>query len=268
MSAKVVIKEILKYIVIGLLIIFVLFPVYYLLLFSLLSSNSIKDSSYDYVIREWNWSNFGKLFDKQFFEALFYTFVFASTLILLRLITYSLAIAGLLKMKPLLQKIFQYFFLLISLVPEFSIFLSLKITLNDLRISSIFFTTITNAIFSFFSFTYVFNLAKSTSNKKSKLMINDNLRWYQKIIYVYLPKLKLAYFLMIFFTFITVWNDYLWPVYILQGTNIQNITIWYRNIFVTSGGALINIQAAGAVISIVIPLTIYGIFAKKINRFN
>ncbi|NES53001.1 carbohydrate ABC transporter permease, partial [Escherichia coli] len=28
------------------------------------------------------------------------------------------------------------------------------------------------------------------------------------------------------------------------------------------------IQAAGAVISVLIPLTIYAVFSKKINRFN
>ncbi|WP_029608638.1 ABC transporter permease subunit [Mycoplasma simbae] len=268
MNYKLIGKEILRYVSIGLLIILILFPLYYLLLNSLLSTGSVHEGRTYLVIKEWNWSNFGGLATPEFWSAVGYTFLFATIMILLRIFTYSLAVAGLLKMKPVFQKVFLYFFLIISLIPEFSIYLSLQVVLNNLEIKNTIFAAITNAIFSFFTFTYVFNLAKSTADQKSKLMINDNLKWHQKIRYVYFPKLKLAYFLLVIFTFIAVWNDYLWPLFLLRGTSMTNITIWYLTLGVTSAGALTNIQSAGAVISVLIPLTIYWIFAKKINKFN
>ncbi|AIA29227.1 glycerol ABC transporter permease [Mycoplasmopsis californica] len=268
MSFKNIFKEVSKFFAIGCLVIVILFPLYYLLLYSLLPTHSFHEAKYGLVIQEWNWANFFGLFNSEFWIAVGYTFVFVGILICLRVITYSLAIAGLLKMPPTLQKIFLYFFLIISLIPEFSIYLSLQVVLNYLNIASSLFAVVTNAIFSFFSFTYVFNIAKHTATQKAKLILNDNLKWHQKIVFVYLPKLKLAYFLLIIFTFISVWNDYLWPSFLLRSTPKTNITIWYLNLGITSGGILLNIQAAGATISVIIPLTIYAIFSRKINKFN
>ncbi|SYV96427.1 Uncharacterised protein, partial [Mycoplasma putrefaciens] len=51
----------------------------------------------------------------------------------IRIVVYSLAIAGLLKMSSAYQKTFQYFFLIISLIPEFSLYLSLKTILIGLN---------------------------------------------------------------------------------------------------------------------------------------
>lgn len=260
-------KEIAKYLIICLLCIMVLFPLYYLLLYALMSDRSILDNKIFLLIKEWNWSNFSNLFAKPFFIALAYTLVFSTILILLRIITYSLAIAGLLKMKEIYQKIFQYFFLMISLIPEFSIYLSLKFVLLKLDLVATVFAFVTNSIFSFFTFTYIFNIAKHTSAEKEKIMLNDNLKWFDKLIYVYLPKLKLAYFLLIIFSFVSVWNDYLWPLYILT-EDYSNLTIWYLNLGHEPGFVKYNIQAAGALISVLIPLIIYFAFSKKIRRFN
>ncbi len=68
-------------------------------------------------------------------------------------------------------------------------------------------------------------------------------------------------------------NDYLWPTFVLPSTSnvkgFTNITIWFLNLGKESAEfENTAIQAAGAVISVLIPLTIYAIFSKKINRFN
>ncbi|WP_308700541.1 hypothetical protein [Mycoplasma miroungigenitalium] len=49
---------------------------------------------------------------------------------------------------------------------------------------------------------------------------------------------------------------------------MTNITIWYLNVGHQGTFNFPNLQAAGAFLSIIIPVAIYGIFAKKINSFN
>ncbi|WFQ91796.1 hypothetical protein MFERI14815_00408 [Mycoplasma feriruminatoris] len=265
---KIIIKEIIKYLLTGLLILLLLFPLYYLLLQALLYNSSILDDKTYLVIKEWNWSNFLKAFKSNFLEAFGWTMLFATILIIIRIIVYSLAIIGLLKMKPVYQKVFLYFFIIISLIPEFSVYFSLKTVLIQINLLTTPIAYVTNAVFSFFNFTYIFNLAKSIESEKSKVMINDNLKWYDKLFYVYLPKMKLGYFLLIIFSFISVWNDYLWPQFVLSD-GFTNISIWYLTLGKEQeAGTLKNVQAAGAMISILIPLIIYMSFSRKIGRFN
>ncbi|MBY7704196.1 hypothetical protein JIY74_28535 [Vibrio harveyi] len=102
------------------------------------------------------------------------------------------------------QKIFLYFFLIISLIPEFSIYLSLKTVLIKTGMRDLMFSYVTNSLFSFFNFTYMFNIAKTVYENKHKVMKNDNLKLYEKLFYVCLPKMKLGYLLLVVFSFISV----------------------------------------------------------------
>lgn len=268
MLAKRIIKEILKYIALCFLIMLLLFPLYFLMVNGLKTNASALENKLELFPQSPQWENFITIINKRFWEAFGWTLLFATTLIALRVVVYSLAIGALLSMNKQYQKYFLYFFLVISLVPEFSIYLSLIRILHTIRIDTTVFGAVANGIFSFFTFTYIFNIAKSIKDRKEKLMVNDNLKWHQKIIYVYLPKLKLAYFLLVIFTFISVWNDYLWPNILLRNSDKSNITIWYLSLGNVQGSVLLNIQAAGATLSVIVPLVLYSIVAKKINRFN
>ncbi len=122
----VIFKEIIKYFLIGFLCLLMLFPLYYLLLQSLMSTNSLINNRTFLVIEEWNWVNFATAFKSNFLRAFGWTLLFATILILIRLIIYSLAIAGILRMNAKYQKVFLYFFLVISLIPEFFNIFKLK----------------------------------------------------------------------------------------------------------------------------------------------
>nr|WP_318034014.1 hypothetical protein [Mycoplasmopsis agalactiae] len=105
----VIFKEIIKYFLIGFLCLLMLFPLYYLLLQSLMSTNSLINNRTFIVIEEWNWVNFATAFKSNFLRAFGWTLLFATILILIRLIIYSLAIAGLLRMSAKYQKYFCTF---------------------------------------------------------------------------------------------------------------------------------------------------------------
>ncbi len=82
-------------------------------------------------------------------------------------------------------------------------------------------------------------------------------------------RLKLGYMLLIvFYIYFGVNNELLrWPQFLFS-TNYTNISIWYLTLGQDRQASLLNVQAAGAFISIVIPLIIYFIFSKKISHFN
>ncbi|AEM68949.1 ABC transporter permease subunit [Mycoplasma putrefaciens] len=265
---KIIIKEIIKYLLMGFLCVLLLFPLYFLLLQALLSNASLTDNKIFWFIQEWNWQNFAIALKSNFLPAVGWTLLFVVILTFIRIVVYSLAIAGLLKMSSAYQKTFQYFFLIISLIPEFSLYLSLKTILIGLNWNLAPFAVVTNSIFSFFNFTYIFNLAKAIKSEKQKIIINDNLKWHQQIAYVYLPKMKLGYLLLVIFSFISCWNDYIWPLFILPG-DYKNVTIWYQTLGKElQFQVLTNVQAAGAMIAVIVPIVIYAIFSKKINNFN
>ncbi|QJR44258.1 carbohydrate ABC transporter permease [Mycoplasma miroungirhinis] len=265
---KKIVWEILKFLLIGILVVVILFPVYYLFVISLKTRLSISEDKASILIEEWQWSNFFNVIALDFWKALGFTLIVAVILILLRIFIFSFAVIGLLKLNDKWQKIFLYFFLIISLIPEFTIYLSLLQFLVGLKIHKTFFALTTNSLFSFFLFTYIFNTAKAIHKNKNKLIINDHLKWHHKLIYVYFPKLKLAFLLLIIFSFLTAWNDYLWPTYILNNREEKNITLWFIGLNSINEESTPNLAAAGAFISILVPLCVYWVFSTKIRKFN
>ncbi len=109
--AKKIFFGILKFALIGLLCIMLLFPLYYLLLHSLVSPKTITDNKATLTIQEWNWSNYAEAYKKDFWVAFGYTSLFALFLMTLRIVTYSMAVAGLLKMNNMVSENISKFLL-------------------------------------------------------------------------------------------------------------------------------------------------------------
>ncbi|WP_237077106.1 glycerol transporter subunit C [Mycoplasma phocoenae] len=233
-----------------------------------LQSNSTSASVTEtLLIKEWNFDVFISLFNKKLLSSFLLTISSSILLVIIRIIVYSLAITGLIKIKSLrFKNYFVYFLLLISLIPEYVLYSSLKLELNNWNLTSYsWFSMITNGFVSFFIFAYTYKIAQNISDAKSRLIKIDNIKWYEKVMYVYLPELKLSYLLLIIFTTTSVWNDYLWPKYLLSSSGKTNITLWFLYPR-TNDVPLPNMIAAGAIISMLIPLSTYLSFSKFINK--
>ncbi|QJR44133.1 glycerol transporter subunit C [Mycoplasma miroungirhinis] len=262
-------KEIIKVLILIIFAIIILFPLYYLLLIALKNDIDIDNNVITISIKKPTLSSFQNVWNKELLKAFGITVSAIFSLLILRIVVYSLAIAGLIKLKKKsIQNFIIYFLIAISVIPEFVLYSALKYNLNTWNLTNKYWLSlITNGIFSFFIFSYTFKVALNVSQTKGRLALNDNLKWYEKIFYVYFSDLKLSYLLLIIFTTIQVWNDFLWPLYLFRGSSDKNISQWF--LFpVPKGYTNIhnNIIAAGSFIASVIPLSIYLVFSKWVNK--
>ncbi|WP_036499198.1 ABC transporter permease subunit [[Mycoplasma] testudinis] len=270
---KRIVLELLKYILTIVILILTLFPLYYLIVVSLTSTEFLSRGVVSFVPDSIN-NNYQTIIGPELNSALALTASVLVSLIVIRLVVYTLAGFGLNKVGKITRKIVFGLFLFVSIVPEITIYIALRVLLFQINATttSLIFSLASNSIFSFFIMIYVYKSIQSVSASKSRIMKIDKLRWYQQFVYVYLPVLKMPFFLLVVFTAIQSWNDYLWPNFLLSGTALENITIWFlRQGSGAEGGtsglaSLQNLQAAGSFISLIIPLGIYLIFSYWINR--
>ncbi|WP_435129752.1 ABC transporter permease subunit [Mycoplasma sp. 6243] len=262
-------KEALIIILIVILIIIILFPIYILIVSALMPTDDVVNKRFTIRLRKFDFSNFNFFSDIRFWKAVGLSLSSSLMLLSIRLITYTLFVIGISKLGKRSKKVILLIILILSFIPEFAIYLSLNKVLNKLNITNSLtpLSLVTNGFFSYF---FMYNLLihfEKSKQKYYKAMKIDNLTLWQKIYLIYWKEMKETYILLIIFSFVSVWNDYLWPNYILSGTNDATVGIWFRQIGqVPAGGSLLNIQSAGALVVIAIPLTVYFIFSKKIVR--
>ncbi|VEU59200.1 ABC transporter permease family protein [Mesomycoplasma neurolyticum] len=267
---KKIFLEIIKNLLIIFLILVLLFPLYYLIVLSLKSNTSINNGDFSVLLKEWNFKNFSFLKDAFFWNALAVSFGAIICLIIVRVFTYTLFAWGFLYLNKYIKKIFYIILIIVSLIPEFSIFLALKMVISSLKIMNVltWFNLSTNSIFSIF---LLFNLISVLEKSKEKVNIYgkiDNLKLIEKFYFLIWKEIKGLILLTIIFSTISMWNSYLWPSFLLSNNEEQTISIWFRNLGQKSlGSNFVNIQSAGALISLIVPLTIYILFSKKINKF-
>ncbi|MBN3534544.1 carbohydrate ABC transporter permease [Mycoplasma procyoni] len=267
---KTIFKETLKYIALVSCLFFILFPLYILLAYSLKDTNSVASGDYSIHISRWDFSNYNFFATSDFWRALGLSFSAILIFNLIRITIYTTFGAAYYLANAKIKKILLISLFIITSTPEFGLFLALKsilINLNLIQTAS-YFNLAVNSIFSFY---LCFQLAKEIENtNKNKLVLAklDNLNIWNRIYYIYWTNLKGVYLIIIIFSSIAVWNDYLWANFVLSGTQNKTIAIWFRELGPTpSGGNFQNIQSAGAFISILFPLGIYAIFSKKITKF-
>ncbi|VEU59512.1 ABC transporter permease family protein [Mesomycoplasma neurolyticum] len=266
---KKIIKNLLKISILSFLVLLLLYPIYYLLLFSFLSKKEFQDNVLPLFSLNINFSNYHEIFNENFNKALLLTLSSVFVMIIFRITVYSCSTIIFINIKNIAKKTFLFLILIITVIPEFSLYLGLKKILFSIdEQKKFFFITMTaNSIFAYFLLNYLFRQVEKIKKEKQFIILNDNLSALDKLRIVYLPKLKMPYFLIIIFSIINVWNDYLWPNFLLSGFKEQNITIWFRGLGeVGLGASFVNVKAAGAFVSLSIPYMFYLIFSKFINR--
>ncbi|VEU75053.1 Uncharacterised protein [Mycoplasmopsis citelli] len=266
---KKIIKDISIIALVLLLIFIILFPLYILIVTSLMSTSATTNKEYSLFFKELEFQNFSFFKDTMFWNAILISLESSLVLIFARLIIYSLFAIGLSKLSKKITKFIWIIILVFSFIPEFTIYFSLNKLLNDLHLTNSLtpISLVTNGIFSYF---FMYNLSihfEKSKQKYHKASLIDNLNIWQKMYLVYWKEMKEIYLLLIVFSFVSVWNDFLWPNYLLSGTDTKTVGIWFRQIGPTpAGGYFINIQSAGALVVVALPLIVYFIFSSKIVK--
>ncbi|UWD34545.1 ABC transporter permease family protein [Mesomycoplasma molare] len=268
---KKIIKVTIIFLLLFLLLFFIFFPIYFLILVSLKSNQSFLNNEYSLIIDEWNFKNYSFLKEFDFWKAILISLISSFVLIIIRMIIYFGFIISFYNFSNKFKKTIQLILMILFIIPEFSIFLSLKNILNILNISSNlnYFSLISNSLFSFFLLNnMLFNYTK-TKDKYYKIIIIDNLNFLEQLKLIYWKEMKHSFFMLVVFSFITTWNDFLWVNFLLSGSEDKTLAIWFRYYApIPTGGYFLNLQAAGAFVSIFIPITIYFIFSKQITKID
>ncbi|QJB71467.1 ABC transporter permease subunit [Mycoplasma sp. 1654_15] len=261
--------ELLKYSLITFVIILVLFPIYFLIVQASLSNSETLSTNVYLTPKDSLWTNIKEVLDDLFLNGFKNSMLSVLLINFLRLSLYTLASFGLMKLSKLSKKIFYLFFIFVSLTPEISLYMGYKILLYKSNIlnNSVIFPLIINQIFSFFLFMYLYKILSSVPENKIKLMKIDNLNLLQRFFYVYLKYLKMPYFLIIIFSSIQAWNDYLWPTFILNASKEQTISTWFTFAGSKDQSAnFYNLKAAASLVAVIIPLLTYLICSPFVNK--
>ncbi|WP_258555794.1 carbohydrate ABC transporter permease [Mesomycoplasma flocculare] len=245
-----------------------LFPLYYLIVNASLPDELQDNPNLTLKLDTNLWNNFKNSLNENFWVGL-KTSIFTIILInFMRLFLYSLASFGLWMATKKVRLVFISLFVGISLIPEISIYIPLSQILNEnhLITNAPIFSLVCNQIFSFFNLFYLYKSIKKIKKKQIFLAKIDKLSIFSKFKLIIFPKIRISYYLLIIFTTIQAWNDFLWPNYIFTNRSYQTISTWFQYSGQTSLGFLQNIQAVGSLFAISVPLFFYLIFSKFINK--
>ncbi|MDQ0514250.1 multiple sugar transport system permease protein [Mycoplasmoides fastidiosum] len=245
-------------------------PIYFLIIVSLFSNTQITSPSQSIIPDGFNIGNFLEVIrsDSRFYFALGWTILFALLASLLKTIILVTGGFGLSLMKQKTRLIISLVLMFFMSIPEIILYTGLyKNTISwDLKQSVIFLPLSAPLIFSFFSLMYFQNAFLNIGEKFSKMVMIDRLSVWDRIVYMYLPKIQFSLIVSAIFSLIYAWNSFLWPNIILPGTGIIFLGQWFRTTGMIPSGQLENLVAAGAIITMIIPLIFYWSTTKWVNR--
>lgn len=263
--------QIFLWILLSCILVLVLFPLYYLIVSASLPIAKQDNPDASLKISSYFFQNFKQSINENFWNGLGNSLGTIVLVNFFRLTLYTLGIFGIWWASKKVKIIFLSIFILVSMIPEVTTYIGIAKLLNTNNIvnKSPIFSLVVNQFFSFFSFYYLYKSIKAISQDKLQLAKIDNLPTMAKFRLIFFPQLKMGYYLIIIFSSIQAWNDYLWPNFIFSFTKHDTISTWFSN---TAGqnslGTFQNIQASGALFAVLVPLTIYLIFSPFINKIN
>lgn len=261
-----------KYLIILMSIILIISPIYFLFIVALFSNAQVSSQNQNLLPDGFNIQNFWLVIksDNQFLNALGWTILFAFIATLIKTIILVFGGYGLSIMNKKTRTIIIFIFMFFASIPEIILYTGLyrNAISWDLRSSVVFLPLSAPLIFSFFSLIYFQNAFLSISYRFNKMTKIDHLTLNEKILYMFLPKIKISLIISSIFSLIGAWNSFLWPNILLNGTNIILLGQWFRTskASMIPSGQLENFLAAGALITMIIPLIFYWISNKWVNK--
>ncbi len=115
---------------------------------------------------------------------------------------------------------------------------------------------------------YMFrNAFESIPDSVREAAIIDGIEGKSYFFKIAIPMVSSTTWTVIILTAFASWNSYMWPALVLGGSNLNTMTLWLFNVGLPADGStmLIQLQMAGAVLTIIPTLIIYLIFKKRIN---
>jgi lactose/L-arabinose transport system permease protein len=172
------------------------------------------------------WANIVMLFTTVDVPRVFWNSAFlAITGTILTLIISSLAGYGFEMFKSRFrEKIFGFLLLMLS-IPFAALMIPLFIMMANLKLINTYAAILLPAVASIFIIFYFRQATKAFPSELRDAARIDGLKEWQIFLYVYLPVMRSTYAAAIIIVFMANWNNYLWPLIVLQTNEQKTITL-------------------------------------------
>ncbi|HWA20456.1 MAG TPA: carbohydrate ABC transporter permease [Devosia sp.] len=122
------------------------------------------------------------------------------------------------------DRIFAFLLLMLS-IPFAALMVPLYIMMSQLKLINSFTAVILPGIASIFIVFYFRQATKAFPGELRDAARIDGLKEWQIFLYVYLPVMRSTYAAAIIIVFMANWNNYLWPLIILQDEKLKTVTL-------------------------------------------
>ncbi|WDR05644.1 carbohydrate ABC transporter permease [Devosia rhodophyticola] len=122
------------------------------------------------------------------------------------------------------ERIFQILLLLLS-IPFAALMVPLFVMISRAHLSNTFTAVILPTVASIFIIFYFRQATKAFPGELRDAARVDGLKEWQIFLYVYLPSMRSTYAAATIIVFMTSWNNYLWPLIVLQTEDKKTITL-------------------------------------------
>ncbi|HEY4200885.1 MAG TPA: carbohydrate ABC transporter permease [Devosiaceae bacterium] len=122
------------------------------------------------------------------------------------------------------ERVFQFLLLLLS-IPFAALMVPLFVMISRVHLNNTFTAIILPTIASIFIIFYFRQATKAFPGELRDAARVDGLKEWQIFLYVYLPSMRSTYAAATIIVFMTAWNNYLWPLIVLQTPENKTITL-------------------------------------------
>jgi len=122
------------------------------------------------------------------------------------------------------ERIFAFMLLLLS-IPFAALMVPLFVMISSAHITNTFIAVILPAIASIFIIFYFRQATKAFPSELRDAARVDGLKEWQIFLYIYVPVMRSTYAAAFIIVFMLSWNNYLWPLIVLQTNEMKTITL-------------------------------------------
>ncbi|MBP2058057.1 multiple sugar transport system permease protein [Lactobacillus colini] len=252
------------YLFIAIFAIVTVFPFIYMILGGLMSYQETTTIPPTIIPKNWNWSNYQKVFQQAPFARYFLnTFITASVTTVVTLFTSVLGAFAMTSLKFKGKGFVQLVFLSLLMVPGEAIIFTNYNTIAQLGLLNTYLGLVLPFLTSIFYMYYLqsyFTAISPTIYKASKIDGASDWEYVWKIL---VPMSKGGLVTVALLSFISGWNSFLWPLLVTNEDSMRLLNNGLSS-FANDAGAQTQLQLAAATLTVLPVLIIYFIFRKQI----
>ncbi len=259
---------VLMYAVLAAYLVFLGFPLLWLLSASFKSSRELNSLSVNLIPIEWDFSNYANALDRQNLVTAFGNSMLVAIVTMIVAVLLSMPMAyALARLKGRLRAAGTVWILISQVFPTILIIIPLFLVLRSLQLND----TLFGLILVYVTFTMPFTLwmlqgyVAAIPPELEEAAEMDGAGRFTILRTVILPLLAPGLVATAMFTFVSAWNEFFLALVLLQSPELYTLPIALRSFLGAEGQTQLGPLAAGAILATIPSLVIFGILQKKLT---